>query len=124
MSEDQPFSVSRFLSAMLDGLCMFFFPFIVRNSFKSMTSPWNSDTLSYIVRNFLALKPKTVGECMALIGSSICVVSATIHLTLYAKGKKQFLNRYGLIRNISALVTVVGVLIVLYVFSNAGMGTN
>ncbi len=53
-----------------------------------------------------------------LIASSICVVSATIHLTLLVMDRIRLARRHGLIRNVSALAVFVMICIELQQWNN------
>lgn len=125
MSEDNSFSIGNLVSTIWDVLCMFFLPHLIGGIFNSLFIPWNGrQTLDYIVGQIFAFQVYITTECVALIGASICVVSATIHLILFTMKKKPFARIYGLIRNISAATVIASMAVGFYSIGKSGPWFN
>lgn len=115
MSDNKPFSVAYLASATWDALCMFFLPFAVGNSFSylSRVGVWGQSLehiLDWPIPSYLA----------CLIGACICIVSATIHLILLSTARKRFAKKYGIARDISALVVFVSEIVFFQGLGNSG----
>jgi hypothetical protein len=120
MTDDKLFSIGQLISSMWDTICVLLFSHVAYRTFSILfLNRLGGQTLESITGQILEFNAPVANYFINLIGASVCVVSAVIHLFLSMTGRKHFANKYFLALNISALVVLVSEIVNTALFSGS-----
>ena len=115
MAGNKASSVGNLLSILWDVICICASTYVGRWAFEELFIYRNGgQELGYLAKQLFEFP--VIIHCTFLLGATVCLVSAAIHIVLLLSSRGQLAKRYRLFQNLGALLVLISGVVYLFFF--------